>query len=141
MSFSYDPGQATDLDKVRFRIGDTSKPSLLEDEEIQAVLTERGDSVLHASVTCCERALMRASLEVNTTVSGQTVNREARVRQLQDGLRRLEDELMRTVAPFMGGISEAERQTQESDSDWKGPIIQSGDWMAGRIGSADTSED
>ena len=41
MSFSYNPALPTDLDHVRFLIGDTTTPSeMLQDEEITAVLSE-----------------------------------------------------------------------------------------------------
>jgi hypothetical protein len=42
MSATYNPTLVTELDYVRFLIGDTSTPFLLQDEEIQALITELG---------------------------------------------------------------------------------------------------
>lgn len=44
MSFSFDPGLGTALDRVRFALGDTTEAGrLLEDETIQATITARSE--------------------------------------------------------------------------------------------------
>jgi len=49
VAFSYDPTLASDLDWVRFLIGDRAQPSVLEDEEITAVLAEEANKYLAAA--------------------------------------------------------------------------------------------
>jgi len=50
VSFSYDPALDTDLDWVRFLIGDKTTPGeLFQDEEINAVLAEEGNKYLAAA--------------------------------------------------------------------------------------------
>ena len=60
MAATYDPALPTDLDWIRFQIGDTSSPFRLPNETIDAVLVEESNKWL-AAARCGNLALAAAS--------------------------------------------------------------------------------
>jgi hypothetical protein len=74
---SYDPGQSTDLDKVRFKIQDTDPFQkdqwLFADEEIEAVLAEQG-SVLKTALELAKVLCARFSQRVTFNIGGDSRN-------------------------------------------------------------------
>jgi hypothetical protein len=74
---SYDPGQSTDLDKVRFKIQDTDPFKtgqwLFADEEIEAVLAEKG-SVLNTALELAKVLCARFSQRVTFNIGGDSRN-------------------------------------------------------------------
>ena len=68
MSFTYNIAVSTDIDKVRFNIGDTNSSDYqLEDEEITYLLTL--GSVTHASIQACYMIAARYASKVDEGLS------------------------------------------------------------------------
>ena len=129
MTFSYDDSLGTDLDRVRFRIGDkVTASALLSYEEISAALTDRG-SVAGACVACVESILAGLSRSVDRSTIGLSSSRSQAVQQYRDLLRDLKTELVAGVsggAWSVGGISLADNAELDADTDWRGPRFRPG---------------
>lgn len=73
MAFTYDPTLDTDLDKVRFTIGDTATPNhLIEDAEITAMLASAG-SVNVASYKICHHIAAKFARQADFSMDEQGV--------------------------------------------------------------------
>lgn len=89
-SYSGDPLNST-LDQVRFTIGDTdTEYPLLQDEEIEFLLSECSNNVLKASIRCCEAILAKWAKEVTYKTETESVNLSDRMQSMQALLQALE---------------------------------------------------
>ena len=125
MSWSYsgDPG-ASDLDEVRFLIGDTdTDDQQLSDEEIAYLLTSTG-SVTAAALGAARslwakysRLVDQKTGDIDIKYSQRKDAYAALIRQLQLGM---------LPVPYAGGISEDDKQVDEADSDVVQPAFTRG---------------
>ena len=125
MSWSYsgDPG-ASDLDEVRFLIGDTdTTDQQLSDEEITYLLTSAG-SVKAAALEAARSLWAKYSRMVDQKTGDIDIKYSQRkdayaalIRQLQLGM---------LPVPYAGGISEDDKQVDEADSDVVQPAFTRG---------------
>ena len=125
MSWSYsgDPG-ASDLDEVRFLIGDTdTDDQQLSDEEINYLLTSTG-SVQAAALEAARSLWAKYSRMVDQKTGDIDIKYSQRkdayaalIRQLQLGM---------LPVPYAGGISEDDKQVDEADSDVVQPAFTRG---------------
>lgn len=66
----YDPGLTTTRDQVRFLIGDTDNNNImLENSEIEYLLSLEGDDVFGAASRCCDSIAAMFAREVDTRFS------------------------------------------------------------------------
>lgn len=108
MAFTYTGNLDTDLDRVRFRIGDTdSTDALLTDAEINAAVTAEG-TVVKAALACVKSILARFSKGYDFATDGQSFSRSQRVAHYQQLLVEL-----RTAA----GVSSVATTRQDAYSD------------------------
>jgi hypothetical protein len=124
MTFSYsgNPSQS-DLDHVRFLIGDTADgkcdrtKAFLSNEEINFLLDEEND-IYGAAYRAVLAIIARLSREYDQAVGQVKYSLSQRVkhyRQLADQLK--EKFESRVSAPYCGGISESDKETNETDQD------------------------
>lgn len=129
MSFIYLPG-ASDKDRVRFRIGDTDDTDkLLQDEEINDLLLSYSLPV--ATVKACYAAAATLARMVNQSISGTvgggSSNRGSRFTNLitlagilekeAGGMSTIAPAIAPAIAPFVGGISQAGKDTRTGNTD------------------------
>ena len=136
-NYSGDPS-ASDLDWVRFRIGDTLPDDpQLTDAEINALLTQYGGT-LSAAYEAAKRLAALYSRRVDTSVGD---SRSESLSQRQAAYKALADELEREVAIFGGGgsggggggiratgLSLTRRATVRADTDRVQPPARRGQW-------------
>lgn len=92
-SYSGDP-KASDLDKVRFTIGDTDEQApLLSDEEIQYLLEIVGDDTLKASIKAVNRIIAKLAREVDYSIGPESVKVSQRLKNYRALLRELKNDL------------------------------------------------
>lgn len=130
MTASYDPTLASPLDEVRFALGDVivdpATSALLSDEEITALLTANGDSVARAALVAAKSLVARFSRLMTMSVGDTSVS----MGELAERYRDLAADLQRGLArggggamPYAGGISRADKQRREQDSDRTEPAF------------------
>ena len=123
MSWTYASSNAgsSDLSWVRMRVGDcTSGDQLLQDEEIEANLSEMGDKYFAAarsarsiSAWFARRVQKSAGkLSISSQQASESYERLAVQLEMEGGLR---------CAPYAGGISASDKATAASDSDRVAP--------------------
>lgn len=122
MAFTY-VAPTTPRWKVRFLIQDTAADTAqLQDEEIDWLLSEAGGSVYRAAASAAQTLASRYASDVDRSVSGagglsvSGSQRFAHYTQLAQQLAAQAGKKGRGV-PFAGGISEAQKDAQEEDSD------------------------
>lgn len=134
-SYSGDPS-LSDLDAVRFTIGDTnSADPQLADTEITFLLAREG-SVIEASI--CAALAIAAKYSRLIDVSGEKSSKAASVlaehyRQLAADLRN--KRAHRPVVAYAGGMSKAEKESNEAQTD-----IPKQSFTRGMIGGPDGSQ-
>lgn len=105
--FTYDDRLLTDLDRVRFALGDTTdtpeQPALLSDETIDAILLTDG-SVAHAIVTLGAGLVTRIAYEpIKLTADGTSVDYSGRIPALNAAIGRAQAQV--DTASGSGGTS------------------------------------
>ena len=126
-TYSGDPA-ASDLDAVRFLLGDTVEASaIFQDEELEWVLTQASNVYIAASIAAesAASAFEGAAGDVKTkTVGALSISYDSekaeKYRKLSRQLR-FQGALHSTIVPYSGGISKADKETQEDDTDWVRP--------------------
>lgn len=116
MSWDYAPG-SRDLDWVRFTIGDTdSTDELLQNEEIDAALTNEGNKYSAAAV-CADALAAKFSRQADKTVGPLQIRASQKAERYAKLAKDLRNQLGRRVGAWAGGISEAEMREAEKDTD------------------------
>lgn len=114
-TYSGDPA-ASDTAAVRFAIGDTdSTDQLVTDEEIAYLLT--GSSVAAAAIAACESLAAKFARQVDRSVGNLSLSSSQRSAQFRDLAATLRRRSAYLAAPYAGGISVADKETQEDDTD------------------------
>lgn len=122
-SYSGDPSKS-DKDKVRFLIGDTdANAPLLGDPEITYLITEEGTPVRAsiAAAVAISAKFSRLSDESVGDVSKSYSQRAEQYKKLADQLRQRQAE--KSVCPYAGGISVADKQSVEGNTDRVDPAF------------------
>jgi hypothetical protein len=131
MSFAYIPGDSTDLADIRAAIGDidSSRPvgQRLEDEEIARAIARVGSGV-QATLECVRQLKARMWGLVSERTIGSLTLKWAQSRyQVLAGLER---DLMRTAVmgarPYAGGISQGDKDAEDSNIDRAEPAFKRG---------------
>ena len=128
MTWSYDPAEPTDRDRVRGRVGDTQiNDPLLANETIDALLAST-PSIAIVALDACERIIARLARDVDRSAIGISTGRSAVIQHYQD-LRQI---LRRAVASgaveiFVGGLSTARDDARLEDDDYRGPWFRAGE--------------
>ncbi len=120
MTFTYSSSSiSTDLAKVRLTIGDTDRDqALLSDEEINYYLARKA-SVTLAAIDCVKAILAKLARDVDRNNLGMSATRSQKTQHYRDLLKDLQAESMTVGEVFVGGVSEAERESIEEDEDFE----------------------
>lgn len=125
MTWTYtgDPSDS-EKDAVRFLIGDTvSTDPLITDEEIAWLLTERG-GVYPAAIQACETIAAKFARLADTQVDDVRVNLSQRAKGYRELAQTLSSrQAISGAMPFAGGISQAQKETAEEDTDRVPPFF------------------
>lgn len=125
MAFTYssDPA-ASDRDYVRFRVGDTdSTDQQLADAEVDAMLAEKGNK-LTAAAFCARAIAAKYARLVTQAVGDLRMDYSDLAKQYNELAQQLSSEASIAVAtPYAGGISIADKESAEDDSDRVAPAF------------------
>ena len=122
MTFTWDPTTlaTSELQQVRLTIGDkdSNKP-LLTDEEIEFRLDQHGDIVLPTAVDCVGDILAKLARDVDRNNVGMSATRSQQVQHYQDLLKELKAQAGTVCEAYVGGTSDSEADTINSNSDYR----------------------
>ncbi|CAB4176328.1 hypothetical protein UFOVP978_24 [uncultured Caudovirales phage] len=131
MGFSYTLPPTSSLDTVRFLVGDTIEDDYrIEDEEITLCLSQSGSDEYFAAAMACEFIATKFSAKGRKSVGALTVeysqmasdyNQRAATLRLQAFNRPGQ-----AAAPYVGGISVADKEGNQQDDDWDRTAISLG---------------
>ncbi len=126
-SYTGNPSDST-RDKVRFLIGDTDTgDQQLQDEEIDAMLTDNADNAYTAAIACAEVLVARFSRYVTKSVGDLSISYGERVTNYKSLLGQLRmRSSIQSAAPYCGGISVSDKLTDEADTDRVAPAFSIG---------------
>src|SRR5688572_3442242 len=128
MTFTYDPGLATDRDRVRFLIGDTVAPAIVQDEEITGILTMQS-GVYSSAAAICRSLAARYSRLADIARDDVRKSQSQIAKAFADRARDLETQASSVVGgtlipvPYAGGISISDKDAQLDDTDRVVPIF------------------
>lgn len=120
MSWSYSDDPSTSpKDYVRFLIGDTdASDPLLSNEEITTFLKTYNNGVLLSAVRCCETIAAKLSRRVSEAVGQVKMEFQQAAKAYRDMARDLRARMsIEEITPYAGGISQADKKTQDYNSD------------------------
>lgn len=121
MSFSYNNNLATDLDKVRFNIGDTSEVNYnFQDEEINYLLG-CNNTVNDVIINLLNNLITKYSLRANETVGRVSVSYQDIVSNLKQALNNFLTLNSGISGVYCGGISKTQKESYTENTD----IVQS----------------
>jgi len=107
-------------DEVRYLVGDTDRDDqLVQDEEIAYALSVEG-STLRAAVRVARSIAARYARIVEKQVGDLKIKSGEKYKNYLEIMKSLENEAAGSIpgaSPFAGGISKAQKETLESDSD------------------------
>lgn len=120
-SYSGDPS-SSNQDAVRFAIGDTdSTDQLMTDEEIAYLLT--GSTVTAASIAACEALAAKFARQVDRSVGNLSLSSSQRAKQFTELAATLRRRTGYLARPYAGGISVADKETRDLDTDRVKPVF------------------
>jgi len=115
------------LSTVRFLIGDTSTgTALLTDEEINAVLTNYSSNHSLAAAWCCDSIAATYSRQADTENEGLAVKASQRAAAYTKRAEILRRQAGYGARLFVGGRSEATKDTRAQDTDYVQPFFKRG---------------
>ena len=122
MSWSYSGNpSASDLDAVRFAIGDTvSTDPLLTNEEIGFLLAPDSSTVASASVQAARNLAARFARDVDRQVGNLRISASQRAASFRALALQLEADRVAALGrgvPYAGGISAADKERRYNDDD------------------------
>lgn len=131
MSWSYSGNPASsEMNQVRFLVGDTdTNDQLVTNEEINWALTEGGPYVAAAIVarTIAAKFARKADFEVSNDLKVSYSKQADAYNKLADNLEKKSGRV--SALPYAGGISVADKETNEADTDRVEPKFKRGDFM------------
>lgn len=131
MTWTYDPTKLTDatfgtLMQVRLMVEDTiSTDPQLQDEEINWLVTQEGSTYL-AAARAAETIAARYARQVDRSVGAMKLSASQRFKTYSELSSALRAKARMMVSPYAGGISQADKQTNEQDTDRVAPAFGSG---------------
>lgn len=116
-SYSGDPARSPE-DGVRFLIGDTDKHHfILTDAEITYAVKQT-NSLNQAALQCCYAILKKLAPRPNETVGPVSVDNAAVIANIKASIAAIKYAIATsTVVPFAGGISETDKQGNQTAAD------------------------
>ena len=123
MSWSYsgDPSKS-DLDRVRFLVGDTDiDDKLFSNEEINYVIDQHG--IPSAAYRVAQNLVAKFSRFVDESVGAVKITFSQRVKHYNELAVRLKKEASESALPYAGGISISDKEVVEQDGDRSIPIF------------------
>lgn len=128
MTYSGDPAAST-TDAVRFLLNDTTNVVATEeltDTEIEWLLAETGNVYSASAMGARKLGAKYAGTADSKSVGPLSISRSGSSQRWYDLAKQLESKAKLGLAgvalqPFSGGISSADKETQESDTDWDKP--------------------
>ena len=124
MSWTYsgDP-TSSPKDQIRFELGDTVESDpLLQDEEINFCMA-RESAYYGQLARACEAVAMRFSREASTKVGALSLDLSARAQQWTDRAVVYRKRAVGSHAPYAGGMSQAEKESDRDNTDRTGPYF------------------
>jgi hypothetical protein len=125
-TYSGDPA-ASARDAVRFLIRDTDHDNQqISDEEVAWLLSENGNNVYLAGASAATTVSAKLSNQVRTkTVGALSITYAARAQEYRTLASDLEAAANKktAIAVYSGGISRADKDLQEEDTDWDQPAF------------------
>lgn len=122
-TYSGDPA-ASDLDMVRFLIGDTdTADQQLFDAEINALLAS--NSVIGAAVQCCQTIAAKYARKADKSIDDLRLSYSQISKSYYELAKSLRSspQAIAAVAPYAGGISISDMQTNEENTDIPAPAF------------------
>ncbi|MFH1738822.1 MAG: hypothetical protein ABIH23_07420 [bacterium] len=128
MTFTWDATEVTtDLAKVRSKIGDTnSADQFLTDEQIEEELSENGDSVPHAIVSCIKLILAILARKPDRSGARFSSTRSQLFQHYKDMLASMEASLASSAGPSWSEHTESDADDMEDDDDFVQPSFKVG---------------
>lgn len=124
MTWSYtgDPNKS-DLDKIRFIVGDTDKnDQLLTDEEIQYLIDNESDANM-AAFTASETIAAKFSRLADESVGQVSVSYSQKAEHYWKLAKTLKLKANKLAVPYAGGISQSDKTNVENDTDRVEPFF------------------
>lgn len=121
MTWTYDPKQlsTSQMQQIRLLISDTdSSDMMLQDEEINYALTQR-PTTLGAAADCCRTLAAKFSRQVDSSIGDLRASFSQKYDHFMGLSYQLDARATESGAgvPYAGGISEADKEQQQEDSD------------------------
>lgn len=108
------------LDAIRFAIGDTdSTDPLLTDEELNYLLKQSGGATQAAALSACRRLLAKFARCVDTRTGDIDVKYSQRIEHIKTQMEMIRQESVPT--PYAGGIRVSDIENVQDDEDRQGP--------------------
>lgn len=128
MSFSYDLTLTASKDIVRFLVADTNiNEPLVADEEIAFALSTAGGHVQRTALAVAKQIARQFARQASLATPDLRVEFRDRAEQYRQLVKDLERDLQRSNAmPYAGGISVADMQAAEADTDRVRPAFSIG---------------
>lgn len=125
-TYTGDPGDSP-KDAVRFLLGDTDPDDKqLSDPEINFMLSRWGGNIYKAAAEAARTIGGRYARQTDKQVGDLRLNFSQRSEKYFAIAAELERTAYKRVAPFAGGISKSQKQTQEKDDDRVKPAFRRG---------------
>ena len=116
---------STDIDDaIRFLIGDTdpTRP-LLSDDELAYLRDQYGDNPLRVAAEAADALAAKFALLVDQTVGRVSVSYSQRATQFRALAAELRRRMARSGKPYFGGVSVADMDAEEADTDRPEPLF------------------
>jgi hypothetical protein len=123
MTWSYDETLVEPKDQLRLMIGDVDVADvnnhLMSDEGIMFFLASEGGNVYEAAAVIAEALAMRFATTVQKSVGSMSISAQQKYEHYLElaKMLRARADLYVNARPLVGGISKADKATQESDPD------------------------
>ena len=144
MVWSYDDSLPTARDKVRFRIGDIDTDrQLLQNETIDALLTEYNDGVLRTSVVAVRSILAQLARDIDRSVLGISGSIDQATEHFRALLAELVGEMNTAGGIYPGVLSVANERimNDQNGRTYKAPDFEQGQFDMGGNCSIANSKD
>lgn len=127
MSWSYSGNPAaSDLDEVRFLIGDTdTTDQLVSNEEIAWAIANNAGTIL-AAATLCEALSAKFAREVDKSIGSLSVSAASRSGHFASRAASLRVQSVALCEVFVGGLSISDKAALDADADAVQPFFRAG---------------
>jgi len=141
MAATYDSSMTTNKDKVRFLIQDTVvATAMLQDEEINFMLIEYPNYKM-AAANCADVLSSKfASAAESRTIGNLKLEYSDKAKKYADLASRLRMQASKFILPYAGGISQADKEAINDDTDRIEPSFRRGQ-MKQALPSVDIADD